>query len=347
MRRGASYRRRNSGGRLLLLTIFSWALTALVILALINEISIFRNQSDDQPPALQYVEQVFPTLSRGLSPEGRTGVNTAALNTDVLIDSEKLYTGLLHNAFPGIRVLGEQMIESEENLELGEWEGESQEVLDSQTNLPVNKPSTVRLDMTKPVVLIYHTHATESYQPVSAGNFHSVEEAGTVREVGEVLTQALQAKGIQVIHDKTLHDSPSYSESYTRSLETMTKLLAQYPSAKIIIDLHRDAASYNGNKSKTLVIDGKTAADFSLVIGTKNANASQLTVFAEYINHTANQLYPDFGGKIITKPYKFNEYLSDYYLLLEIGNNENTIEQAKVTGTYFADVLELAIKEIQ
>lgn len=339
MRRGTSYRRRNSGGRLLLLTIFSWALTALVILALINEISIFRNQSDDQPQALQYMEQVFPTLSRGIALEGREEV-VAANEVASSSPKDSLYTGLLENAFPGIRIMGEQYPDPVE------FQG-PESILDSQTNLPVNKPSTVKLDLTKPVVLIYHTHATESYQPVNTGNFHSVEEAGTVREVGEALTQALEAKGIQVIHDKTLHDSPSYSESYTRSLETMTKLLAQYPSAKIIIDLHRDAASYNGNKAKTLVIDGKTAADFSLVIGTKNANASQLSVFAEYINHTANQLYPDFGGKIITKPYKFNEYLSDYYLLLEVGNNQNTIDQAKVTGTYFADVLELAIKEIQ
>ena len=339
MRRGAYYRRRNSGGRLVLLTIFSWALTALVILALINEISIFRNQSGNQPAAVQYMEQVFPTLSRGVALEGREEV-MAANEVETPSSKDSLYTGLLENAFPGIRIMGEQFPDPDE------FQG-PETILDSQTNLPVNKPSTVKLDLTKPVVLIYHTHATESYQPVNTGNFHSVEEAGTVREVGEALTQALEAKGIQVIHDKTLHDSPSYSQSYNRSLEPMTKLLAQFPSAKIIIDLHRDAANYNGNKAKTLVIDGKTAADFSLVVGTKNDNASQLAVFAEYINHTANQIYPDFGGKIITKPYKFNEYLSDYYLLLEIGNNENTIEQAKVTGTYFADVLELAIKEIQ
>ena len=54
-----------------------------------------------------------------------------------------------------------------------------------------------------PLVLIYHTHATESYQPVSIGNFHSVDEKGTVREVG-ALKGALEARGISVMHDKTL-----------------------------------------------------------------------------------------------------------------------------------------------
>ena len=104
----------------------------------------------------------------------------------------------------------------------------------------------------KSKVLIYHTHATESYQPVSEGNFHSVEEQGTVREVGKVLKEALDAEGIGVIHDKTLHDVPSYSKSYSRSMETIKRILDQNPSIKIVIDLHRDAASYSGIKDINL-----------------------------------------------------------------------------------------------
>jgi stage II sporulation protein P len=58
-------------------------------------------------------------------------------------------------------------------------------------------------------------------------------------------------------------------------------------------------------------------------------------------------MYPGFGGKIIEKQYKFNQYVSDYHLLLEVGNNENTIDQAKLTGKYFAKVLAKAIKDIE
>jgi hypothetical protein len=58
-------------------------------------------------------------------------------------------------------------------------------------------------------------------------------------------------------------------------------------------------------------------------------------------------MYPGLAGRIIEKEYKFNQHVSDYHLLLEAGNNENTIDQAKRLGKCFANVLAEAIKEIQ
>ncbi|MBQ5798149.1 MAG: stage II sporulation protein P, partial [Firmicutes bacterium] len=101
-----------------------------------------------------------------------------------------------------------------------------------------------------PQVLIYHTHTTESYQPVTEGNFHSVNKAGTVREVGDVLAQRLEELGYAVIHDETIHDNPSYSQSYSRSLETAKSYLNQYPGIALVVDLHRDAAGYPGSVGK-------------------------------------------------------------------------------------------------
>lgn len=198
-----------------------------------------------------------------------------------------------------------------------------------------------------PLVLIYHTHATESYQPMSDGNFHCLQEKGTVREVGNELAQQLQKKGIPVIHDKTLHDSPSYNQSYARSLETVQSYLRKNPSIKIVIDLHRDAAMYVGNVGKTMQVQGNSIAKYSLVIGKGNANYEQLKGFANQINAKADKLYPGFSGRIIEKEYRFNQYVCDRYLLLEVGNNENTIDQARLTGKYFADVLEAYIKEME
>lgn len=195
-----------------------------------------------------------------------------------------------------------------------------------------------------PQVIIYHTHATESYLPVAEGNFHTLGENGTVREVGDVMAAALQAKGIGVIHDKTVHDSPSYNKSYGRSLDTIKKLIASNPSVKIVIDLHRDAAGAAGGPVKTAQIQGKTAARFSLVVGKGNPNYQKLNTFANQIIALTNQLHPSLAGRVIPKEYKYNQYVCDRHLLLEIGNNENTVDQAKATGTYFADVLEAALK---
>lgn len=195
-----------------------------------------------------------------------------------------------------------------------------------------------------PLVLIYHTHATESYLPISSGNFHSSEEPGTVREVGSILAKSLKAKGISVIHDKTVHDLPSYSKSYSRSMETVRAILKKNPSIVYIIDLHRDAAAYTGNKGCVFTADGKKAAQFSLVVGLGNENKEKLLTFANTVLKKANGIYPGFGKGIIKKDYKYNQYIADCCLLLEMGNNQNDIEEAKQSAIYFADVLAEIIK---
>lgn len=207
-------------------------------------------------------------------------------------------------------------------------------------------PPIEAADDANPQILIYHTHATESYQPVTYGNFHTVEEYGTVREVGDILTEGLRAKGIGVAHDKTLHDSPSYNQSYDRSLQTAKGLLAKYPSGKIIIDLHRDAAAYTGGAGKTVKIDGQDVAKYSLVVGNGNENVAELKAFAAKVNAKAESMYPGFGGKIIEKEYKYNEYISNQALLVEVGNNQNTIDQTKLTGKYLAEVFAAVLKEM-
>ncbi|GAB1476564.1 hypothetical protein MASR2M70_13980 [Bacillota bacterium] len=197
----------------------------------------------------------------------------------------------------------------------------------------------------EPLVLIYHTHATESYQPVSAGNFHSLDEKGTVREVGGVLKSALESKGISVIHDTAIHDSPSYSKSYSRSLEAATRILSTNPSVRIIVDLHRDAAAYTGNSKQTFLTGGKEAARFTLVVGEGNDNSAALKAFAGRVNQKANSLYPGFGKGVIIKEYRYNQYIADNYILLEMGNNQNDIEEAKLSALMFADVLAEILKE--
>ncbi|MGN0711015.1 MAG: stage II sporulation protein P [Anaerovoracaceae bacterium] len=202
-------------------------------------------------------------------------------------------------------------------------------------------------DSSGPLVIIYHTHATESYQPASQGNFHILEEASSVREVGNILENELKNRGIQVIHDKTIHDNPSYNQSYGRSLETVNGLLAKYPNATVVIDLHRDAAAYSGGTGKTVLVNGETVAKYNLVVGNGNPNTETLKQFADTINAKAEEMYPGFGGRIIEKAYKFNQYVSDRHILLEIGNNENNIREADACARYFADVLESVIKDMQ
>jgi len=196
-----------------------------------------------------------------------------------------------------------------------------------------------------PLVIIYHTHSSESYMPYKESNYHREEVNGTVREVGDVLEAELEKKGINVIHDKTVHDRPSYNESYTKSLATIQSLVNKYPTATYIIDLHRDAAASSATEGKYTTIEGQRVAKFSMVVGQANENYVELYDFAKKIGTRAGEMYDGFDGAIIEQNYKYNEFISNKALLLEVGNNKNTIEEANACGRYFADVLASVIKE--
>ncbi|MBE6030464.1 MAG: hypothetical protein E7225_02555 [Clostridiales bacterium] len=208
-------------------------------------------------------------------------------------------------------------------------------------------PQTVKKDNGKPLVIIYHTHATEAYQPIPVeNNYRTTAEEGSVREVGTVLAAELESLGIGVIHDKTLHDAESYNQSYARSLETVNRLIRENPSAVFVIDLHRDAAAYTGGKSKTVEINGETVSSFAMVVGQGNENATALNTLAENVLATADEMYPGFAGRKIDKEYKYNQYVSDYAMLIEVGNNENDISETRLTGKYLAHVLKAVIDEV-
>ncbi len=359
--RGNYNRRRFGGRKVAILTILFWAISGFIMIGFLHggPPRIIEAKSEDV--AKMYIGSIFPSVSRSAEYESREALGRAMDPVkeapELVLDDKKSKTilkSLMGSMFPAAAVMDDDLAEEDPGIifdtdsggsETADQEEPSQDAEDMRD---AARKAAANMDYSKPVVIIYHTHATESYQPVTEGNFHSLKEYGTVREVGDVLARELEKSGIQVVHDKTIHDSPSYNQSYTRSLETIKQLMGQNESANLIlIDLHRDAAGYVGNVPKTIMINKETLAGYSLVIGTGNPNVDALRQFAGQINKTAEKLYPGFGGKIIEKQYKFNQYVSDHHLLLEVGNNENTIEQAKVTGQYFAKVLAEVVKELE
>ena len=195
----------------------------------------------------------------------------------------------------------------------------------------------------KPRVLIYHTHATESYRPATAGNYHTTKEANTVREAGNIMTETLEARGIKVIHDKTIHDNPSYNASYERSYETVTAILRENPSIECIIDLHRDAIAGSA-EGPTETVDGKTCAYYSYVLGATAPTYASNKAFLNRLNSIAASDYDGFTANILERPYYYNQELCDKSILLELGNNRNHIDDvrrsARVFGEMLADALE-------
>lgn len=255
----------------------------------------------------------------------------------------------------------------EEKDDLGEsWQGiylvgdddivDSLDSNNSEVITDVKLPKKIKLEEGKPHVLIYHTHGTESYKPASEGNYHTLRKEYSVIAVGEILKQELEKKGYNVIHDTTYHDYPSYSGSYTRSLETARKILEANPSIKVVLDIHRDGydnIETNPNRnsliaSNRVTINNEISTRFQFVIGPESQNREAVENFATFVKAVSDSKYPGFSKPILLKPYgRYNQFLVDHYALLEVGSNANTIEEARRAATHLADVLIESLNHIK
>lgn len=206
----------------------------------------------------------------------------------------------------------------------------------------------IELTKTEPEVLIVHTHTTECYvgDEMSGESERTTNETYNMCALGEIVSETLESYGIQTVHDKTIHDYPSYQGSYTRALETINKNMKQYPSIKIILDIHRDAYIYSdGSKLKvTAEIDGKNAAQVMLVLGTDSMGLnhpnwrSNLTLAAK-IQNAAEIMYPGLMRSVNLRRERFNMHITTGSLLLEIGSNGNTLSEAKLSAEYIANAI--------
>lgn len=205
----------------------------------------------------------------------------------------------------------------------------------------------------KPIVLIYHTHTSESYTPSKAFNYNPRDKAYhtedlnfSIAKVGEVMAAELNKLAVPTIHDKTIHDIPTYMTSYSNSLKTVEKIIKQYPSIKIIIDLHRDAPFPESNKSReltTVKIDGETFSRIMFVIGSDKTfphpNWKENYQFSLMLNEMLEDIYPGISRGIDLRRERFNQHLSNKAVLVEIGSHGNTMEESIRSAKLFANIL--------
>lgn len=208
-------------------------------------------------------------------------------------------------------------------------------------------------------VLIMHTHATESYEMSDLGYYllnsasRSNDLSLNMAKVGEAIKNELTAGGIGVIHDTTLHDYPSYTNSYARSAATVKSYLSKYPTIKVVLDVHRDAIQRtDGVRIKpTAVIGGKKAAQVMIISGCDNGKlnmpkwASNLK-FAALLNSTMETMFPGLTRPVMLDYRKYNQDLTTGSLLLEFGSHANTLDEAVYSGQMVGKSLCAALKSI-
>ena len=185
-----------------------------------------------------------------------------------------------------------------------------------------------------PSVLILHSHATESYTKTEdyteSSDYRTLNESYNMLSVGAYLAQLLEAEGIGVLHDRQLHDYPSYNGSYEASRVTAQTYLQEHSTIRLILDLHRDAMvdSFGNQIGYTVDTDSGKAAKVMIVVGAWNDNWQENMALAVKLHAKLEQLCPGICRPISLRSSRFNQDLSSGALLIEVGAAGNTRPEA-------------------
>ena len=200
------------------------------------------------------------------------------------------------------------------------------------------------LDASNVEILIYHTHTHEGY--AEAGSDTDQEDFSVVG-VGDVLAQELEeGYGISVVHDKTIHDTSPYNQSYYRSEPTVQSYLNQFPNLKLVIDLHRNSGPTK--EQTTTVINDQSLARLLFVTSKNSPNYSQMMEAVNGMISISEELFPGLMGQgrdgIGLYEYNsgsntFNQKLSPACVLTEFGTELNTAQESKLSAKYLARVI--------
>ena len=219
----------------------------------------------------------------------------------------------------------------------------------------ITRPLTWDLTAQTPTVLILHTHTTESYTKAKGEKYKETSAFRTLDEnynmtcVGEHLAAILEAGGVTVLHDRKLHDYPSYNGSYNHARKEIKAYLEEYPSICLVLDLHRDASEDLNNQMRThAVVAGQESAQLMFVVASgsstlKHPNWEENMALALKLHAQAERLAPGICRKLNVRPQRFNQDLSTGALLVEVGAAGNTRTEALTAVEVLAQaILELA-----
>lgn len=267
----------------------------------------------------------------------------------------------VESAPPEVQTAGKSEISVEEyNIEevnaAKGMEVSNQSGLAVDANALANEPLRIKIDNAGPQVLIIHTHTTESFTDSgktkysSSDSDRSTDNTKNIVAVGEVIKNVLTEDGIETIHDTTVHDYPSYNGAYTRSMTTVQNNLQKYPSVKIVLDVHRDGiVRTDGTKVKVAAdINGEKAAQCMFVVGTDakltHNNWRDNMQLACKLQRYANENFPGLMRPINLRKERFNQQVSNGAVIIEVGSNGNTLEEAKTGAKYMARTICAVLK---
>ncbi|SDE80668.1 stage II sporulation protein P [Fontibacillus panacisegetis] len=200
----------------------------------------------------------------------------------------------------------------------------------------------------KNIVMIYHSHPQESFNPVlgtSSDNPSTTDKNKNVGLVGDVLSNELVRKGVATLHSYENYASTvsnyNYNYSYKYTRETLKQAMAENGKLQYFIDIHRDSQRH---EKTTTEIDGMSYAQVYFIIGHANKNWRQNEEFASSIHERMEKTYPGISRGIWGKTSsqgngEYNQSLSPGSILIEIGGIDNTEEELGRTAKVLAGIL--------
>lgn len=216
----------------------------------------------------------------------------------------------------------------------------------------LTQPLNWNLTGDEPSVLIIHTHGTEAFTPTEdtayeedGGEFRTLNDSYNMISVGDELERLLKEAGINVVHDRTYYDYPDYLSAYDNSREGAKEMLAKYPTVKLVIDLHRDAAEYEDGTqwATSATVNGEDSAQVMFVLGTDtyytHPNWEENLSIALKLNALMEKTHPGVTRPIDLRRQRFNQDLSNGAMIAEIGAAGNTHGEAMNAISVLAEAI--------
>ena len=203
------------------------------------------------------------------------------------------------------------------------------------------RPSALDFSGSGPQILIVHTHGTEAYTPEPGweyedlGGSRTLNPERSVIAVGQALADTLEAYGLSVIHDTSVNDYPSYNDSYWTTLSKIEQWQKQHPGLQMVIDVHRDAVEDASGNAVALSAQaaGESCAKLMLVVGTDQGglwhpNWQENLGNALKLQSVLEGACPGLCRNLDLRTERFNQHATPGSLLVEVGTNGNTLQQA-------------------
>lgn len=204
-----------------------------------------------------------------------------------------------------------------------------------------------------PKVLIFHTHSTEWF----ADSDMSLGIQEGIYGVGERLKELLEWEyGIECLHYSGQFDVVDGKSQITGAYERMEPVIAQVleenPSIQVVIDMHRDGV--NGDTHLVTEVNGKPTAKIMFfnglcrvnsngtlepAPGLSNAYLKENLAFSLQLHMAAQSLFPNYTRKAYLNAYRYSLHMAPRSLLIEVGAQTNTKEEAKNAMEPLAELL--------